>query len=195
MTQPDDLIDALEPVVQVFRELGIRHFVGGSIASSFHGATRSTMDVDVVCDLTEAQAALFVSRFTGEFYVSQTAVENAVRNKSCFNLIHLPTAFKVDVFISRGRPFDDDSMRRATKETLGTTRTLEVPIATAEDSIVSKLEWYRLTDETSERQWNDVTRLVRLLGNHLDVTYLCQAADAVGVRDLLDRLLSQGQEK
>jgi len=191
LTQPDDLIDALEPVVQVFRELGIRHFIGGSIASSFHGATRSTMDVDVVCDLTESQAVPFVSRFNADFYVSQTAVENAVRNKSCFNLIHLPTAFKVDVFVSRGRPFDKDSMRRATQEKIGTTRTLEVPIATAEDSIVSKLEWYRLTEETSERQWNDVTRLVRLLGDHLDITYLRHAADTVGVRDLLDRLLNQ----
>jgi hypothetical protein len=65
-------------------------------------------------------------------------------------------------------------------------------MATAEDSIVSKLEWYRLTDETSERQWNDVTRLVRLLGDHLDITYLRQATDTIGVRDLLDRLLNQG---
>ena len=191
MTQPDDLIDALEPVVQVFRDLGIRHFIGGSIASSFHGATRSTMDVDVVCDLTESQVVRFVSRFNADFYISQTAVENAVRNKSCFNWIHLPTAFKVDVFVSRGRPFDKDSMRRATQERIGTTRTLEVPIATAEDSIVSKLEWYRPTEETSERQWNDVTRLVRLLGDHLDITYLRHASDAVGVRNLLDRLLSQ----
>jgi hypothetical protein len=139
LTQPDDLIDALEPVVRAFRELGIRHFIGGSIASSFHGATRSTMDV----------------------------------------------------IVSRGRPFDKDSMRRATQERIGTTRTLEVPIATAEDSIVSKLEWDRLTEETSERQWNDVTRLVRLLGDHLDITYLRHVSDTVGVRNLLDRLLSQ----
>ncbi|MFM8325030.1 MAG: hypothetical protein ACKN9U_09225 [Pirellulaceae bacterium] len=192
MTQPDDLIDALEPVVQVFRDLGIQHFIGGSIASSFHGATRSTMDVDLVCDMKESQVAPFLSRFTEGFYVSQTAVENAVRSKSCFNLIHLPTAFKVDVFVSRARPFDIDSMRRSTLEKIGTTKTLEVPIATAEDSIVSKLEWYRFTEEPSERQWNDVMRLVRLLGERLDITYLRQAADAVGVRDLLDRLLSQG---
>jgi hypothetical protein len=139
LTQPDDLIDALEPVVRAFRELGIRYFIGGSIASSFHGATRSTMDV----------------------------------------------------FVSRGRPFDKDSMRRATQERIGKTSTLAVPIATAEDSIVSKLAWYRLTEETSERQWNDVTRLVRLLGDHLDITYLRHASDAVGVRNLLDRLLSQ----
>jgi len=193
VTQPDDLIDALEPVVKIFHELGIRHFIGGSIASSFQGATRSTMDVDVVCDLTGAQVAPFVSRLSKDFYVSQTAVENAVRNKSGFNLIHLPTAFKVDIFISRGRPFDDDSMRRATRESIGTIRSLEVPIATAEDSIVSKLECNRLTDETSQRQWNDVTRLVHLLGNQLDFAYLGRAADAVGVSDLLERLLYQGQ--
>ncbi|MFN9984408.1 MAG: hypothetical protein ACK52S_02545 [Pirellula sp.] len=192
MTQPDDLIDALGPVIQAFRELGIRYFIGGSIASSFHGATRSTMDVDVVCDMTEAQSVPFVSSFSQDFYVSSTAVENAVRGKSCFNLIHLPTSFKVDVFVSRGRPFDIDSMRRATEETLGTEKTLKVSIATAEDSIVSKLEWYRLTHETSERQWDDVTRLIRLLDNHLDVPYLRQAADTVGVRDLLERLLNQG---
>jgi hypothetical protein len=186
------LIDALEPVIQVLRELGIQHFIGGSIASSFHGATRSTMDVDVVCDMTEAQAVSFVSRFSKDFYVSLTAVENAVRRKSCFNLIHLPTSFKVDVFVSRGRQFDIDSMHRATQETLGTTKTLKVPIATAEDSIISKLEWYRLTNETSERQWDDVTRLVRLLGDHADITYLRQAADAVEVRDLLERLLNLG---
>jgi hypothetical protein len=95
------------------------------------------MDVDVVCDLTESQVVRFVSRFNADFYISQTAVENAVRNKSCFNWIHLPTAFKVDVFVSRGRPFDKDSMRRATQEKIGTKKTLEVPIATAEDSIVN----------------------------------------------------------
>ena len=189
--QADDLIDALEPVVAIFRELGIQHFVGGSIASSFHGATRSTMDVDVVCDMTEAQVPAFLSSFSRDFYVSPTAVQHAVQSKSSFNLIHLPTSFKVDVFISRGRPFDNDSMRRATRETIGLTKTLEVPIATAEDSIISKLEWYRLTNETSERQWSDVTRLIRLMGEDADIAYLRQAADEVGVGDLLKRLLEQ----
>lgn len=66
-----------------------------------------------------------------------------------------------------------------------------VPIALAEDSIIAKLEWYRLTDETSERQWNDVSRLLRLLGETADTSYLKQAASSVGVTDLLERLLGQ----
>ena len=59
-------------------------------------------------------------------------------------------------------------MDRATLETLGGEPPLMVRIATAEDSIISKLEWLRKTNETSERQWDDVTRLIRLLGSQAD---------------------------
>jgi hypothetical protein len=73
----------------------------------------------------------------------------------------------------------------------GDTGYIIVPMATVEDSIISKLEWYRLTDETSERQWDDVSRLVRLTGSALDRGYLAQSAQMVGVSDLLLRLLDQ----
>lgn len=191
MNESDDLVEALAPVVRTLRDLGIPHFVGGSIASSFHGATRSTMDVDLVCELTEDKVTAFASCFARDFYISEPAVRDAVLRKSCFNLIHLPTSFKVDVFVSRRRPFDNESMRRATTERLGESKTVDVPIASAEDSIIAKLEWYRLTDETSERQWDDVSRLLRILGQTADVSYLKRAAASVGVSDLLDRLLSQ----
>ena len=189
LSDTDDLVDALAPVVVAFRTLNVRHFVGGSVASSFHGATRSTMDVDVVCDLTEEKVSAFVASFDHDFYVSETAVRDAVLRKSCFNLIHLPSSFKVDVFVSRGRPFDNEAMRRATAQRLGESHTVEIPIASPEDSILSKLEWYRLTDETSERQWEDVSRLVRLIGDELHLDYLNRAAKSLGVADLLMRLL------
>lgn len=149
------------------------------------------MDVDVVCELTEEQISPFVDSFNDDFYISETAVRDAVHRKSCFNLIHMPTAFKVDVFVSRGRPFDAESMLRATPEHLGESRKIEVPIASAEDVIISKLEWFRLTNETSERQWEDVSRLVKLLGDSADLEYLNRAAALVGVSDLMARLVNQ----
>jgi hypothetical protein len=82
-------------------------------------------------------------------------------------------------------------MRRPKTERLGNSKTVDVPIASAEDSIIAKLEWYRLTDETSERQWDDVSRLLRLLGKTADASYHKQAASSVGVTDLLERLLGQ----
>ena len=71
---------------------------------------------------------------------------------------------------------------------------VEVPIATAEDTIISKLEWFRLTNETSERQWDDVSRLLKLLGDDADVLYLRRAAEMVGVEDLLERLIHETAE-
>jgi hypothetical protein len=191
LNESDDLVDALSPVVAAFKMLGIRHFVGGSVASSFHGASRTTMDVDLVCELSSESIELFIKCFGEDFYLSETAIREAVARKGCFNLIHLPTSFKVDVFISRGRPFDIEAIRRATPEVLGENRHVDVAVATAEDSIISKLEWYRLTNETSERQWDDVTRLIKLLGDAADVKYLESAASSVGVSDLLSRLLNQ----
>ncbi|MFN7869630.1 MAG: hypothetical protein ACK5TX_19670, partial [Planctomyces sp.] len=152
------------------------------------------MDVDLVCELVAEHVPAFVSAFGDDFYVSELAVRTAIQRHSCFSLIHLSTSFKVDVFISRGRLFDTSSMDRATLETLGGEPPLIVRIATAEDSIISKLEWYRKTNETSERQWDDVTRLIRLLGSQADLARLTDMARSVGVDDLLHRLLNENKD-
>lgn len=189
MSDVDDLVAALEPVATALGRLGVGFYVGGSVASTYHGAIRSTMDVDLVCELRAEQVADFVAAFGPECYISEPAVRDAVERRSCFNVIHLPTAFKVDVFVSRGRPFDRAAMSRAAPQPLGGDCPLAVPIATAEDSIVAKLEWYRLGDEASERQWDDVSRLVALLGDTLDVAHMRRMAGSLGVADLLERLL------
>lgn len=189
MSDADDLVAALTPVAAAFDRLRVRHYIGGSVASTMHGAIRSTMDVDVVCDLRADQVDAFIAAFGGDFYVSETAVRHAVEKRACFNLIHLPTAYKVDVFVSRGRPFDVAAMDRAVALSLAAGGETTVPVATPEDSIVAKLEWFRLGDESSERQWQDVSRLVALHGDTLDIAYMRHMAESVGVADLLERLL------
>jgi hypothetical protein len=189
VSEADDILAALAPVVAAFDGLGVRHYIGGSVASTMHGAIRSTMDVDVVCDLRADQVEAFLAAFGADVYVSQAAVRQAVEKRSCFNVIHLPTAYKVDVFVSRGRPFDVAAMERAIPLPLAAGRETTVPVATPEDSIVAKLEWFRIGDETSERQWQDVSRLVALHGDVLDLAYMRRMAESVGVAYLLDRLL------
>ncbi len=189
LPETDDLVLALGPIARLLQTLGVRFYIGGSVASSFHGAVRSTMDVDLVCELTEADVPELLKQLAVEYYVSEPAIRDAIRRKSCFNLIHLATSFKVDAFVSRQRPFDLQTISRAQTGVLGLDETLAVPIATAEDVIIIKLEWYRLGNETSERQWDDVRRLMDLLGEAADTKYLQQAAKSVGVEDLLLRLL------
>jgi hypothetical protein len=189
----DDLVTALAPVVAAFTRLRIPHYVGGSVASTFHGAIRSTMDIDLVCSLQMSQVEAFIAACGEGYYVSRSAVQQAVEKRSCFNLIHLSSAYKVDVFVSRGRRFDKAAMDRAVARPLASVPPLTVSMATVEDSIVSKLEWFRLGDEVSERQRSDVTRLVTLHRDSLDTEYLRTMAESVGVADLLAQLLG-GQD-
>jgi len=191
LNSSNELVEALAPVIAAFEQLQISHCIGGSIASSFHGAARATMDVDVLCDISKDLIADFLKFFGTDYYVSEPAVRDAVERRSCFNLIHIPTAFKIDVFVSEGRPFDSIRMQRATREDLGEDRVISVPMTSLEDVIISKLEWFRKGNETSERQWNDVSRLARLMGESIDLVYLRDAAESVGVADLLNRLLEQ----
>ena len=189
MSDFDDLVAALVPVVAALRRLGVRHYIGGSVASTFHGAIRSTMDVDIVCSLSESQAEALIEACGPDFYASAPTAREAVRARKCFNLIHLPTSYKIDVFVHRGRRFDEAAFERARPELFGPPASDPIPVATVEDSILAKLEWFRLTDETSERQWDDVSRLVRLHGVKLDIEYLRTMAESIGVRDLLEQLL------
>jgi hypothetical protein len=186
-----DVAMALKPVADAFGRLGLQFYVGGSVASSFHGAMRSTMDIDVVADIGDADVGPLIKELGEEYYASESAIRVAVRRKSSFNLIHFATSFKVDVFAHRRRAFDTSAFARATPGQIGSDAGFSAPIATAEDIIISKLEWYRLGNEVSERQWKDVTTVLLLLGDRSDLPYLRKFAESVGVDDLLERLLAE----
>lgn len=95
------------------------------------------------------------------------------------------------MFVSRDRPFDRQAMARAVLLGVTVDDPWKVPVATVEDSIIVKLEWFRLGDETSQRQWDDVSRLTALHAEALDLDHMRRMARSVGVIDLLDRLLEQ----
>lgn len=189
MDNNEDLVNALRTIRATFDALRIQYFVGGSVASSFHGAMRSTMDVDVVAELTLEHIRPILMAVADEFYASESAMRDAIQRRSAFNLIHLPTSFKVDIFVSRGREFDKSAFARSTITRLGTAESgIDVPIASMEDILLAKLDWYRAGNESSERQWDDVTRLVKLNRDNIDWNYLEAAVREIRVADLLDRL-------
>ena len=192
MNPDQGLKEALEPVARILNSLDIGFYVGGSVASSFHGAARSTLDVDLVADLKLENIDPFISQLgKDEFYVSRAAIKDAIDRSSCFNVIHLATSFKVDIFILKNRNFDISSMNRAAPGKVDLQSEFEVPIASVEDTILSKLEWYRLGNEISERQWDDVTRVMKIHGNAADQEYLVRNAAELGVADLLQKLLNE----
>ncbi len=108
--QPPDPLTVALAVAAIFERLGIRYVAGGSLASSLHGEPRSTVDIDLVADLRPAHVAPLLAALLPEHYVSEEAVQEAVRTGGSFNAIHLPTAVKVDVFVAGQDPFDAERL-------------------------------------------------------------------------------------
>jgi hypothetical protein len=189
LTVPD-VLASLGPVVAVLEALEVAHYVGGSLASSTHGTPRSTLDVDLVADLRPEHVQRFVELLASGFYLDEGRIKDAVARRRSFNLIHLDSMFKVDIFVSKGQPFDQSALARAQYHPLGPDPAARpVRVASPEDTILAKLEWYRSGGETSERQWSDVLGVLRTKREALDRVYLEEQADGLGIRDLLDRAI------
>lgn len=189
-----DLFSALMPVLSVLTELGVRHHVGGSIASSAHGIARASVDADVVAELTTKHVARFVDALRDDYYVPEERVRDAVKRRASFNIIHLGSTFKVDVFVSKDRPFDRRAFERSQLAPVGESGAgPTLPVSSAEDIVLAKLEWYRLGGEVSERQWTDVLGVLRASASHLDLSYMMQGATELAVDDLLERALREAE--
>ena len=180
-------------VVEVLESLDIPYFIGGSMASAVHGVVRATMDVDIVADMQLKQVEPFVLRLGDTFYVDSNMIRDAIHRRSSFNMIHLETMFKVDVFIRKARPYDHNQFDRRVSQILSTEPETTAYVASPEDTILAKLEWYRQGGEISDRQWQDVLNIIDVQENRLDWTYLRQWASQLKLSDLLERAESEAK--
>lgn len=178
-------------VIEVFDQLEIPYLVGGSLASAVHGVLRATLDVDIVADIHLDQVDRLTTLLQDVFYIDAEMIRNAIRQKSSFNLIHLETMFKVDIFLLKERPFNKHQMERRILQTIGESPTEKAYFSTSEDIIIAKLEWYREGGETSERQWNDILGVLRLQSDRIDLSDLRKWSKSLAVDDLLERALNE----
>ncbi len=178
-------------VTNVFEKLSIPYLIGGSLASTLYGMIRATQDSDIVAEMRHEHIQAFVSALQGEFYVDEEMIAESVQRNSSFNIIHRETMFKVDVFIPRPRPFLQSQLARAQKQTFTFETEVSAKFASPEDTILSKLEWYRLGGEVSERQWRDILGVLKTRSGELDLAYLNQWAKELKVADLLERALKE----
>jgi len=178
-------------VTQTLERIGIPYAVGGSFASSLHGVMRSTLDVDIVADMRLEHIPLLVSALSQEFYADDEMMRDAIEHHSSFNLIHYETAFKVDIFIRKTRAFDQMQLERRRESVIAADPDQSVYVTSPEDTILAKLEWYRMGGEVSDRQWRDILGVFKTRASELDLNYLRHWAGELKVTDLLERALKE----
>jgi hypothetical protein len=163
---------------------GIPYMIAGSFASSHHGAPRATQDIDVVIDPTFAALERFLAALRADdVYLDADVAREELKRRGQFNVIDGSSAWKVDLIFRKGRAFSKEEMsRRLPAKVLG----VDVFVATAEDTVLAKLEWAKLGE--SERQLRDVRALVEAKGDSLDRVYIERWLDDLGVRGLWARV-------
>jgi hypothetical protein len=173
----------LQTIVGILDTIGVPHMVVGSFASSVHGEPRTTRDLDLVIDPTREQLdQLLAALDPDQYYVDAEVARDALRRRSMFNVIEIDSAWKLDLVIRKARPFSIEELERRTiTQILG----VEVATATAEDTIIAKLEWAK--QGGSDRQLEDVAGILRIRGAALDLAYLERWVDELGVAELWER--------
>ena len=184
-------IEVTLKVTDVFEKLDISYLIAGSLASTLYGMVRTTQDSDIVAELRLEHLQQFVSSLQDEFYIDQEMIAESIQRNSSFNIIHRETMFKVDVFIPRPRPFLQAQLDRAQRQTFSFETEMSAKFASPEDTILAKLEWYRMGGEVSDRQWRDILGILKTRTGDLDGEYLRKWAAELHVSDLLERALQE----
>lgn len=184
-------IEVTLKVTHVLERLGIPYLISGSLASTLYGMIRTTQDSDIVAKMRIEHLQPFVSALVGEFYLDNEMIAEAIQRHSSFNIIHRETMFKVDVFIPHPRPFLHSQLIRSQKQTFLFDTEVSAKFASPEDTILAKLEWYRLGGEVSERQWRDILGVLKTRAGTLDLGYLRKWADELEVIILLEHALKE----
>jgi len=187
-----DPISLALDIAQILNRLDIPYLVGGSVASAMLGESRATEDIDLVADLSPGKITSLIQALVPRFYVSEEAVQDAVRYQRSFNLIDNESLGKIDIFVLKDDPFQQSEFRRRRSQVVREPNG-ELVLPTAEDIILQKLLWYRMTRKQSDKQWRDILGVMKLQGETLDFGYLWQWAESLHVSEsLADALAAAG---
>jgi hypothetical protein len=180
-----DILRLLAPIIQLFEQAAVSYYIGGSLASSLYGTARTTLDVDIVAGLKPEHVSLLKDELQSAYYIDEEMIGEAIEHGSSFNLIHLETSLKIDVFILTDKLFPRSAMKRRRQDVLSEEQGAAF-FCSAEDIILHKLQWYEKGGRVSERQWLDVLGVVKVQRDSLDGMYLKHWSKELGLSDLLE---------
>jgi len=192
MNNPQQLI-ILESFTDILQQLDIAYAIGGSVASSIYGKVRFTEDADITVEPFDNQADRLIELLSSDYYISKEAVYQALKQQGSFNVIHLESAFKIDVFIRKNTAFQKQLITRRKSLKLSDSLKKEFAVISPEDIILVKLQWYRDGGCSSQRQWDDVLGILAVQAERLDFEHLNKWAAILGINELLEKAIAQSK--
>ncbi len=183
---PVDAIGVALLVASALEDVGCSYFIGGSVASSLQGEPRSTNDIDIVIDMPLEKVPAFHAALGKDFALDEDMLRDAIRRATCANMFYLPSVTKVDLF-ARGRS-EYDRVEFSRREPLAIRNAQSLVVKAVEDTILRKLLWYREGGGVSDRQWRDISSVLRVSADRLDLDYLNKWAAKLGLVELLTRV-------
>ena len=160
--------EVFDRITTFLAQADIPYMLTGSFAAVYYGAPRSTQDIDFVISATPEQLRTFDRLLPkNEYYLDVQSAIEAQKRESPFNVIDKATGWKIDFIIQKSRPFSEQEFRRRTEVNF---KGVLLFVASAEDVILSKLEWAKRSQ--SQRQIEDVIRVLNMHRDSLDQMYL-----------------------
>ena len=183
-----DYLRAIRPLAKICQDLDIPYALSGSLASSLYGLQRATLQIDFIAGLGQKHLPSFCAQLSGLYLLDKEEIEAAIRQKSCFTLVHLESLLKVIVTLPAMLTMGQQVFHRMRKITLVEGEE-PVPVLSPEQMILLLLEAFKRSNERADDLWYDLLGMVKVQGTDLDMPFLTQQAAHLGITELLARAL------
>jgi len=180
-------IELIKMIVGIFNQLKINYMLVGSFASSYFGEPRFTRDIDIVAELKENNIDEFIKHFPEEdFYLSENVIKEAIKYRTMFNILHIPSGNKIDIFVPKKDQLLEKEWQRRKKITIND---FEIFIASPEYIILKKLEYYK--EGESEIHLRDICSMLKISAEQIDKEYINFWAKQLSVLEIWEKILKK----
>jgi len=160
--------EVLLEITAALQQARVPYMVVGSFASNLYGTGRATQDIDLVISATPEQTRMLLSLLpTAKYYFDLNTALEACRRKDMFNILDMERGWKIDLIFEKPSQYHQGAFQRRSAAEI---EHVAVYAATAEDTIIAKLEWAKMGE--SSRQIEDVAGILKISGTSLDFSYI-----------------------
>lgn len=179
-----DILIALISITEIFEQLSIPYYIGGSLVSSAYGIQQLARDLDIVVELLPIQIPQLITLLQTNYYVDQQDAYTAVRENKKFSIIYLNTLTSIDIIIPPSSIFENQIKYGVKWQILDETKHL-LPLSSPEDIILIKLLHHSKKEIFPDDQWNDILGVFKVQAPVLDPVYLEKWAAYLNITYLL----------